>query len=404
MSAGTVRPDKGTLKLQSLLPPYTRGIAVPSSSETVPVAGPWVTDHEVQAVARAAATAWYDNANDVVNEFENAFAHYVGRRHAITLPTATSGLHLILLALGIGPGDEVVIPESTWIGSAVPTTYVGATPVFADVDPDTWAITQETLAAVVTERTRAVICVDLYGSMPDYDAITTWCAGRDIAVIEDSAESVGSVYKGRRSGSFGLASVFSFHGSKTLVTGEGGMVTTDDTALYDRMQVLRDHGRQPGDVSFLHKEIAYKYKMTSLQAAFGHAQLDRVDELVTHKRQIFEWYRERLAGVPGVQLNAEPDGVTNAMWMSTAVLNPMYRVDKVRAAERLAHAGIGTRPFFYPLSSLPAFADHPMAGRAIGERPVSHHLGTWGINLPSALCLEEAHVDYVCGVFKDILS
>lgn len=371
-----------------------RGVVGPTG-DAIPVAGAWITEAEVDLVSEAAATAWYGGAGRFVADFEAEFARAVGRRFALALPCATAGLHLSLLALGIGPGDEVVVPDATWIASASSITHVGATTVFADVDPATWVLTLESLERAVTGRTRAVIAVGLYGSVPDFDAILHFCAERDIAVIEDAAEAFGSRYRGRPAGSFGATSVFSFHGSKMITTGEGGMVVTDDEALHGRMQFLADHGRLPGDRSFRHGEVAFKYKMTDLQAALGLAQLRRAPEIVALTREIFSWYRDALGASPRLTLNAEPEGVTNSYWMTTAVLDPSLGIAKEELAATLAEDGIATRPFFYPLSSLPAYSWHPQAGRAACDRPVSHRLGTYGINLPSARCLRREHVDRV---------
>ena len=379
------------------------GLVIPAVAArrpgTIPVAGPWVTDREVAAVAEAAATAWYDDAGVVVDRFERAFADTVTRRHAISLPSCTAGLHLVLAALGIGPGDEVIVPESTWIATAAPIDYVGATPVFADVDPESWCLSTASVAERITERTRAVIAVDLYGGMPRMEQLVALCHGHGIALIEDAAEAIGSQYHGKPAGAFGVASVFSFHGSKTMTTGEGGMVVTDDDALHRRMQVLRDHGRSPGDVSFRNGEVAFKYKMSALQAAFGEVQLDRLDELVARKRAIFGWYRDRLAGVPGVVLNAEPPGVHNSYWMVTAVLDPALGLSKQALAARLAQRGIATRPFFDPLSSLPAYE-----ARGAAPKPVAAALAATGVNLPSALCLDEDDVATVCDALLDVIS
>ena len=218
--------------------------------ERIPIAGPWITEKEIAYVADAAATAWYGNANSFQDRFERAFAAYLGARHAVCLPSCTSAIHLALAALGVGPGDEVIVPESTWIASAAPITYVGATPVFADVDAQTWCLAAESFEACVTPHTRAVIPVDLYGNMPDMDAINAVAKRHRIDVIEDAAEAIGSEYHGRRAGSCGDVGVFSFHGTKTLTTGEGGMLVTNRDDVVQRVRVLRDHGRQPGGFQF----------------------------------------------------------------------------------------------------------------------------------------------------------
>ena len=268
--------------------------------ERIPVSGPWITQKEIDYVADAATNAWYRNANTYHERFEKAFAAYLGVRFAMALPSCTSALHLSLLALGIGPGDEVVVPDITWIASVAPVCYVGAKPIFADIDPQTWCLTAESLEECVTPRTKAVIPVDLYGNLPDMDNVCAVAHKHGLAVIEDAAEAIGSEYKRKKAGSFGYTGTFSFHGSKTLTTGEGGMLVTDSEAIHQRAGVLRDHGRQPGDKMFFNTEVGYKYKMSSLQAALGLAQLERVEVLVSRKREIFAWYQSELKEVEGI--------------------------------------------------------------------------------------------------------
>ena len=368
----------------------------------IPVAGPWITEREVAAVARAAAHSWFENATVESRSFETEFAAATGRRHAIALPSCTAGLHLSLMALGVGPGDEVIVPETTWIATAAPITYVGATPVFADVEPDTWCLSVESARERITERTKAIIAVDLYGGFPDLVAIEALCAEFGIALIEDSAEAAGGWHAGRAAGAFGAVSTFSFHGSKTLTTGEGGMVLCDDDAMHSRMLFLRDHGRLPGDVSFRSVEVAWKYKMSEMQAAIGRVQLDRLDELIDKKREIFGWYRDRLAGLD-LELNVERDGERATYWMVTPVFGHDTNVHADMVRDFLNDAGIATRPFFPPLSSLPAFAESPDSARAARENPVSHDLAHRAINLPSALTLEERDVDTVCSAITRLI-
>src|SRR5688500_7742941 len=218
--------------------------------ERIPVAGPWITAHEIGYVQDAATRCWYDNANEYVHRFERAMAGYLNVPHAVALPSCTSAIHLALLALGVETGDEVVVPDATWIATSAPISYVGATPVFADIDPVSWCLCARSLERSITPRTRAVFAVDLYGGMPDMHALLTVpdLAGRPL--IEDPAEAHGSEYRRRKAGSSGTFRTFSFHGSKTLTTGEGGMLLADDEALYQRCLFLRDHGRPPGDRFF----------------------------------------------------------------------------------------------------------------------------------------------------------
>jgi perosamine synthetase len=358
----------------------------------IPVAGPSITDKEVAYVLEAVRDGWYGHANDFIVRFERAFADYLGVRHAVSLPSATSAIHLSLAALGIGPGDEVIVPDPTWIATSAPISYVGATPVFADVDPVTWCLDAQSLEARITPRTKAVIPVDLYGGVPDWEAIRAVAARHSIAVIEDAAEAIGSEFRGERAGTFGATGVFSFHGSKTLTTGEGGMLVTDDDAIIDRVRVLRDHGRRPGDTMFRNAEVAFKYKMSGMQAALGLAQLERIGELIGRKRVIFGWYQRELGGVEGLTLNAEPAGTCNTFWMVTVIVAPAFDRSKEQIVDSLRASGVDCRPFFYPLSSLDAYRDLPYATSAASRNPVSYRLSATGVNLPSALSLTEEDV------------
>src|SRR6266550_1676222 len=314
--------------------------------ERIPVAGPSITQKEIDYVTDAVTNAWYANANVYHDRFEKAFAEYLGVRHAMTLPSCTSAIHLFLLAMGVGTGDEVVVPDATWIASAAPVTYVGATPVFADIDEQTWCLSAKSFEACISARTKAIIPVDLYGNMPDMDAIEEIARRHGIAIVEDAAEAIGSEYKGRKAGSFGDASAFSFHGSKTLTTGEGGMLVTDNDKLFDRARFLRDHGRKPGDKMFFNHEVAYKYKMSSMQAALGLAQLERVDELIDRKREIFKWYEEELNGVEGITLNYGAPDTNPVYWMVTVVLDPKLALPKEFLMEKMSERNIDCRPFF----------------------------------------------------------
>lgn len=369
----------------------------------VPVAGPWVTeleeDYAVQAV-RAMGEGGYA----YLNRFETAFARSVGRRFAAALPSCTSGIHLALLALDIGPGNEVVVPDATWIASSAPVDYVGGDVRFADIDEATWCLSPRSLEDNISERTKAVIAVDLYGCMPEMKELTRVTEEHGIHLIEDAAEAVGSRYSDAPAGSFGTFAVFSFHGSKTLATGEGGMLVTDDEALFERVLFLRDHGRSPGDISFNNGEVAFKYRMSDLQAAVGLAQLERLPELVAKKRTIFSWYRDRLGEHDGFRLNPESPQVHNSYWMTTVVLDPRLGIDKDTLRTRLRERGIDSRPFFRPLSSIPAYRDRRDAVRARAANSASYLVSATGLNLPSGLALEQRDVELVCDELLDIVG
>ncbi len=372
--------------------------------KNIPVAGPWITQKEIDYVTDAVSNAWYGDANMFHDRFERAFASYVGTKYAITLPSCTSAIHLSLLALNIGPGDEVIVPDATWIASAAPINYVGATPVFADVDPKTWCIDAKSFEQNITKKTKAIIPVDLYGNMPDMNELTAVAKKHGIVIIEDAAEAIGSLYKGKKAGSFGKTGVFSFHGSKTLTTGEGGMLVTDDEALYKRILFLRDHGRQPGDRLFWNTEVAYKYKMSSMQAALGLAQLERIEELLAKKIEIFNWYKEELANCSEFELNFQSPETRNTYWMVTVILKESSGLNKEDVITELKKRHVDCRPFFYPLSSLPAYSHLTSAQQAQIKNTVSKRLGNYGINLPSALNLTKEQVQYACAQLKEVAA
>jgi len=370
----------------------------------VPIAGPSITRKEIEYVTDAVTRCWYQEANDYHERFQDAFAAYLGVRYAVALPSCTSAIHLALAAVGIGPGDEVIVPESTWIASAAPIHYVGATPVFADVDAETWCLSPASLEARLTARTKAVISVDLYGGVPEYEALRQICAARRIPLIEDAAEAIGSEHHGRRAGSLGDVGVFSFHGSKTLTTGEGGMLVTDREEIFNRVTDLQNHGQHGDGPLYFNQEIGFKYKMSAMQAALGLAQLERIEELIDRKREIFSWYRDELVDVDGLQLNQEPPGTKNSYWMVTAIVDDRFDLPKTNLMAALSGEGIDTRPFFYPLSALPAYRH--LGGEEVWLRknPVAYRLSRQAINLPSALSLDRNDVRRVCVALKAQLA
>ncbi|MBL8736031.1 MAG: DegT/DnrJ/EryC1/StrS family aminotransferase [Planctomycetes bacterium] len=380
-------------------------VVVPEAPATrrMPVAGPSITAVEHAAVADAVQHAWYGRAGSYVQRFERAFAELHGVRQAIALPSCTSAIHLACAAWGLGPGDEVLVPELTWIASAAPAVQLGAEVGFVDVDPRTWCLDVDALARRIGPRTRVVVAVDLYGNLPDYARLRQLCRERNVHLLEDAAEAIGTTCGAQRAGTFGDVGVFSFHGSKTLTTGEGGMLLTDDDALAARVRVLQDHGRTPGDRSFACDEVAFKYKMTDLQAALGLAQLGRLDELVGTKRALFDGYRRLLADVPGLAWNDPGPGVDACPWMTTIVLHDRPASERTRLQEALAAAGIDSRPFFPPLGSTPAFAGRPGSRRADGWNPHAAHLGPRGLNLPSALSLAPEDLERVAAVVRATL-
>jgi perosamine synthetase len=257
---------------------------------------PSITAREVEYATDAAATGWGERCYDYIHRFEALFRTHLGVRHAIATSSGTGALHLGMAGLGIGPGDEVILGDINWIASVAPVVHLGATPVLVDVDPTSWCLDPARVEEAITPRTRAILAVHLYGNLCDLDVLLDIGRRHGIPVIEDAAEAIGSVWHGRRAGSLGRFGAFSFHGTKTITTGEGGIFVTDDDALYERVLTLSNHGRARHETrQFWPEAIGYKYKMSNAQAAIGCAQLERVDELVAGKRRVFEYYRTRLA-------------------------------------------------------------------------------------------------------------
>jgi perosamine synthetase len=370
----------------------------------IPIAGPSITDREVELAAEAARTAWHKDHYVFNERFEHAVAEYVGVRYAVSVPHCTAALHLALAATGIGPGDEVIVPDITWIASVAPVIYVGADPILVNVLNDTWCLDPKAVEAAITPRTRAIIGVDLYGSMCDWPALQRIADRHGLILIEDAAEALGSSLNGKRAGSFGSAAAFSFHGSKTVTTGEGGMLVTDDEGIRKRVLFLRDHGRNPGDTNFLNSEIAFKYRMSAVQAALGCAQMERIDSLIAMKRQIFEWYRERLDDLQGVALNVEPPSTLNSYWMVTAIPVPEFGLDKFAMIAEMDKRNIDTRPFFSQLSSLPAFDHRQAAKRFLDSSQTDTSIARYGVNLPSGYNMTEELVDIVCQAYREALG
>jgi perosamine synthetase len=365
------------------------------------MAGPWITELEEKIVLDALKNGWYGKqAYYYVETFEAEFAKYHDRKFALMTPNCTTALHLLLAGLGIGKGDEVIVPDCTWVGSTACVTYQQATTIFADIDPIHWCLTPQSIEKAITPLTKAVIVVDLFGNMPDWDGIKELCDRRGILMIEDAAEALGSVYKNIRAGKFGIGSTFSFHRTKTITTGEGGMLLIDNQELFERCKFLRDHGRQPG--TYYNTEITFKYMPFNVQAALGHAQFQRIEELIEKKRWIWKGFCDRLSDIPDLFLNPEPEHVTNGVWATALVFGKSHGVTRDLALIELPKLGMPTRPFFYPLSSLPAYPGKEQDGRL--NNPVAYDTSEHGINLPCALNLRENDLDIVSKAIHTLLD
>ncbi len=363
------------------------------------MADPWITQHEINVVNEAMKTGW--KSYQYVEKFQPAFARYHGRKFGIMTPNCTSALHLLLLSLGIKKGDEVILPECTWTGSSAPVTYVQATPILCDIEEKNWCLDPKSVEKRITKRTKAIIAVGLYGNMPNMDVLTKIARKHKLFFIEDAAESLGSTYKGQKSGSFGIASVFSFHRTKTLTTGEGGMLLLDNKKIYDRAMFLRDHGRH-ATIPYWTVEAAPKYMPFNIQAAIGYAQFQRLDELIARKREIFFMYRKLFADTPDVELNEESKIVKNGAWATSLIIGRSYCMPKQFMIDELKKRGLPARPFFYPLSYLPGYAHYKTGSRKLN--PVAYDVSSRGITLPASFDLNKAQIEFYVQAVKDILK
>ncbi len=364
------------------------------------MAGPWVTKFEEKFVLDALRNGWYGkDAYAYVEKFEAEFAAYHDRRYALMTPNCTTSIHLLLAGLDIKEGDEVIVPECTWIASAAPITYQRATTIFADIDPISWCINPVALEKKITKKTKAVIVVDLYGNMPDMEKLQAICDKHQIYLIEDAAESLGSKLNGIRAGKFGIGSVFSFHRTKTITTGEGGMLLLDDEKLYQRCKFLRDHGRAPG--TYYNTEVTFKYMPSNLAASLGYAQFLRLEELVNKKRWIWQRFQEHFKDIPDVYFNPEPKNVFNGVWCTALVFGKSHKMTKDRMMKELEKRDLPSRPFFYPLTLLPAFGSKVEEGRK--NSPVAYDISERGINLPCAFNVDEQQIELMSNAIKEIL-
>jgi perosamine synthetase len=359
---------------------------------------PSITGLESRYAADAAANGWGECCYDYIIRFEAAFRDHLGVSHAIATSSCTGALHMGMAALGIGPGDEVIMADTNWIASAAPIVHLGAKPVFVDIRSDSWCIDPDLVEAAITPRTKAILAVHLYGNLCDMERLLAIAEKHGIPVIEDAAEAIGSEYFGKRAGSMGRFGAFSFHGTKTVTTGEGGMFVTDDAALFERVLTLSNHGRARGQPKqFWPDVVGFKYKMSNIQAALGCAQMERIAELISRKRQIFHYYRDRLRDLSGVRMNPEPSNVVNGAWMPTVVLDATTGVTREKLVAAFAADNIDARVFFYPLSGLPMF-ETMRGNRYAWEIPGR------AINLPSYHDMTDLEQDRVVRTVRRVLG
>lgn len=350
----------------------------------------------MQYATDAAKNGWGERCYEYIGKFENTFKEYTGAQFAIATSSCTGALHMGLSALGVGPGDEVILADTNWIASAAPVTYLGANPVFVDILPDTWCLDPQKVEAAITSKTKAIIAVHIYGNLCDMDKLLAIGEKYGIPVIEDAAEAIGSHWHGKHAGTLGKFGTFSFHGTKTLTTGEGGMFITNDPELYEKVLTLSNHGRARGQTKqFWPDAIGFKYKISNLQAAIGYGQMERIHELVNRKREIFEYYKEALASLNGVSMNPEYEGTINGYWMPTLVFDPSTKITREQLQENFAEENIDARVFFHPLSSLDMF-ENKSSNKNAWDIP------NRAINLPSYHDVTNEEMDRVIIVIKNL--
>ncbi len=359
----------------------------------IPVYEPVLGREELELLQDCIETGWISSLGKHIPLFEKAFAAFCGCSHAAAISGGTAALHLAMLALGIGKGDEVIVPDLTFVATANSVAYTGARPVLADVSPDTWTIDPTCVEDAVTPHTKAIIAVHLYGHPCDMERILEIAREKDIKVIEDAAEAHGAKYRGQRVGALGDVGCFSFYGNKIITTGEGGMVVTNDPRLDSRVRFLRDHSMDP-ERRYYHPEIGYNYRMTNMQAAVGRAQMRRINKLISAKRRIARAYAKRLRSIEGIALPPEMPWATNVYWLYTILLDDSFGLSASELAKTLASAGIDTRRVFIPMHQMPMYSSR-------GEFPVSQDISRRGLSLPSSPTLTEEDIDFICEKIED---
>jgi perosamine synthetase len=354
----------------------------------VSVASAMLVGNEKAYVLDCLDSTWISSSGKYVERFESSFADFCQARHAISCCNGTVALHLALVALGVGPGDEVIVPTLTFIASANAVAYCGATPVFVDVEPDSWTIDASRIQEKITARTRGIIVVHLYGHPCDLDPILSLAQRHNLFVIEDAAEAHGAEYKGKKVGALADIGIFSFYGNKVMTTGEGGMLTTNDSAIASKSRLLRSQGMDP-ERRYWHEVIGFNYRMTNVAAAIGLAQLEKIDWHLSRRRDVAHYYRELLADFPGISWQSDKDWAKPIYWMFNIVLEDDHDRDAIMS--ELKQLGVETRNVFYPMHLLPPYR----RDNDNSEYPVAEHISSRGLSLPTWAGLSREDVQYV---------
>lgn len=344
----------------------------------IPIMQPSLAGNELNYVTECVRTGWISSQGAFVKKFEAMFADYCNVPYALAVSNGTTALHLALACLHIGPGDEVIVPDYTFAASINAIIYTGATPVIVDVDRHSWTIDIESLKNAITTRTKAIMPVHIYGQPCNMDAIMHIANEKNILVVEDCAEALGSLYKGKHVGGFGEVGTFSFFGNKTITTGEGGMLTFKDKETYELAAVMRDHGMSK-QKRYWHDMVGFNYRMTNLQAAIGVAQMERIDDIIERKKSIAEVYSSRLKKQEGLQLQGELENTVSSYWLYTLLVDSQFGISRDELIDRMKKNGIETRPAFFPLHEMPVYEVYKGNRSFENSKYISIH----GLSLPS---------------------
>ena len=371
-------------------------------SDLIPVNEPDLTGNERKYLNECIDTGWISSEGPFIREFEEKFAQRVGRRHGVAVCNGSAALDAAAAALDIGPGDEVILPTFTIISCAAAVSRLGGIPVVVDCDPRTWNMDVTAIENRITEKTKAIMPVHIYGLPVDMDPLLDVANRHNLLVIEDAAEMIGQTYRDRPCGSFGTISTFSFYPNKHVTTGEGGMILTDDDALAERCRGLRNLAMK-APRRFVHDEIGWNFRMTNMQAAIGLAQLERLDEFVARKRHIFDRYTELLSDIPSIELPvACTEYARNINWVYGVVIKDDVAFDAAEAAKRLGEKKVATRPFFWPMHEQPVYRKAGLFGDE--SYPNAERIARRGFYLPSGLALKEEQIDRVSQVMHELFA
>jgi len=367
-------------------------------SHRIPVLEPELSGNELAYVQDCITTKWISSQGAYVRRFEEMFEGLHPNTHALAVSSGTTALHLALVALGVGPGDEVIVPDLTFAASANAVLFCGATPVLCEIDLNTWCLDVHEAAKLITPYTKAIMAVHLYGQVCQMDDLCHLVHSSQLLLIEDCAEAIGSQWRGQPVGTFGDAAAFSFFGNKTISTGEGGMVQFRDSVIAQHAKVLRDHGMSPGK-RYWHEMVGFNYRLTNLQAAIGVAQLERLTAIIHRKQLIAALYQSKLSQIEGIaHLPQNIEDVLHSSWLFTVILDEGINRDEVM--RQLLHYGVDTRPVFYPMHQMPPY----QSLRTSESLQCSNYIAAQGLSLPSSVTLQEDDIVYVASLLESVLE